>query len=183
MNFERGINPYETLKVGRKANAAKVEYFEIKGEIVVHLIPERVTYKMKKEWSVRENNTLTFFENFSISENELRTALMILNKDGICRDFNDYIHELISMRFLIKMKSYPEGSHSFPIDYKSEIEIKTKWVLVIAENSDEFEFAIGKKFQLTFGRTGLDLLYQNELYRIAPPKDGGIKFESKKQKT
>ena len=135
---------------------------------------------MKKEWSVRENNTLTFFEKFSISENELRTALMILNKDGICRDFNDYIHELISMRFLIKMKSYPEGSHSFPIDYKSEMEIKTRWVLVIVQNSEEFEFTSGKKFQLTCGRTGLDLFYQNELYRIAPPKDGGIKFESKK---
>jgi hypothetical protein len=182
MNFERGINPYETLKVGRKANAAKVEYFEIKGEIVAHLISERVTNKMKKEWSVRENNTLTFFENFSISGNELITALIILKRDGICRDFNDYIHELISMRFLIKMKSYKNNydNNSFPIDYKKELEIKTRWVLVIVQNSEEFEFTSGKKFQLTFGRTGLDLFYQNELYRIAPPKDGGIKFESKK---
>lgn len=179
MNFERGINPYETLKVGRKANAARVEYFEIKGEIVVYLIPEKLTDKMKKEWNVRENNTLSFFENFYMEENHLKTALIILNRDGICRDFNDYIHELISENFLKKSKTHDE----FPIDYEKEIEIKTKWVLVISENSDEFEFAIGKKFQLTFGRTGLDLLYQNELYRIAPPKDGGIKFESKKQKT
>jgi len=40
MNFERGGDIKEALKIGRKANAIKVKYFEIYGEVVVTALPK-----------------------------------------------------------------------------------------------------------------------------------------------
>jgi hypothetical protein len=161
MNFQRGNDPMETLKLGRRANAVKVKYFEIRAEVVVSLIPEKMSNEMRVKYNIPiGSHHMKFTENFIISENILIIALVILKRDGICIDFHNYIRELAGQKFYEKTKTYYD---KFPI--RDEIpEIKIKWITIFSENDN--------RFALTFSQTGKDLLYKNELYRIAPPKDG-----------
>jgi hypothetical protein len=174
MNFQRGGDIKETLKVGRKANAVKVKSFEIVGEVIATLDPSSITKEMIIKYKIENNNKLKFRENFFISQMALETALIILNRDGICRDFNDYVIELISKNFL---KSQWVAKRDLHIDKNVDLIPKVKWVLVVSEENVDLPKSIREKFQLTFDRTGLDLLYKDQLYRIAPPKDGGLKDE------
>ena len=116
-------------------------------------------------------NKLKFSENFFISEMALETALIILNRDGICWEFDDYITELITKRFL---KGEWVAKRNLCIDKNVDLIPKVRWVLVVSEENVDLPKSIREKFQLTFDRTGLDLLYKGQLYRIAPPKDGGL---------
>jgi len=171
MNFERGGDIKETLKIGRKANAIKVKYFEVKGEVVVTLDPSSITEEMILKYNLKDKSHIKFSQDFVMTELALETALIILNKSGICKDFNDYISELIAKVFL---KRDEESKRGFRFDKNKDPLIKVVWVLVVAEENVDLPKSIREKFQLTFNRTGLDLLYKNQLYRIALPKDGGL---------
>lgn len=171
LDFTRGGDIKETLKIGRRANAVKVKYLEIYGEVVASLDPSSITNEMLVKYNIKDNNKIKFKEDFVISELALETALVILNRDGICSDFNDYIIELIFKKF-----HREKSKKKFKFDENINPEARVVWVLVVSEKDVDLDLpkAIRNRFQLTFDRTGLDLMYKNELYRIAPPKDGGL---------
>lgn len=170
MNFTRGGDVKEALKIGRKANSIKVKYFEVKGEVVAFLDPSGITEEMVIKYNLKDKKSIKFTEGFIMAELALETALEILKRDGICKDFDDYIAELILKVFLRNKKE------KFKFQEDKDPVVKVVWVLVVSENDVDSELpkSIRNKFQLTFDRTGLDLMYKNQLYRIAPPKDGGL---------
>jgi hypothetical protein len=170
--FVRGGDVKETLKIGRKANSIKVRYFEVKGEVKAALDPSSITEEMIIKYNLlKTQNAIKFNLDFTMGEGALETALIILNRDGICREFNDYISELVLKYFLLKRKK-----GKFKFDETKEPEVHVVWVLVVSDRDINMDLpkAIRNKFQLTFDRTGLDLFYKDQLYRIAPPKDGGL---------
>lgn len=175
MNFERGGDIKETLRIGRKSNALKLTSMEIKGELVIPIIKGSLTNKLIVKYNFKgESVALQLNVSLYLKELELLTALEILSQDGICRRFDDYINHLILMRVPDEIKKYSDIS--FDHGKSKDILTKTKWVLLIGDFSTSSEDNVFR-IQLTFKLTGKDILYKNQLYRIVPPKDGGPEDE------
>lgn len=170
MNFERGGDIKETLKIGRKANALKLIAMEIKGEIAIPIIKGSLTNKLAVKYNFKgEAVALKIDVKFLLNDLALSETLEILSQDGICLRFDDYINHLILMRAPDEIKKYSDIS----FDHTSKnILTKTRWVLLRTKEDGDFF-----PRQLTFKETGRDILYQGQLYRIAPPKDGGPEDE------
>jgi hypothetical protein len=167
-DFVRSGDVKETLKIGRKANAFKLSYVNIKAEVAIPVIKETLTEKIMAKYNITgESAALLMGFGYNLPEHDLITALTILNQDGICRRLDDFIHEKIMMQIPEQIKKYPDIS----FDLKSDkVFAKLKWILLKKETIPNHFATI----QLTFKITGLDLLYRDQLYRIAPPKDGGL---------
>lgn len=167
-NFVRNGDVKETLKIGRKARAFKLSYINIKAEAAIPAIKELLTPQIMAKYNITgDSAALLMGFGYDLSEYDLITALTILNQDGICRRFDDFIHEKIMMQLPEQIKKYPD----IPFDLKSDkVFAKIKWILLKKETETNHFATI----QLTFKLTGVDLLYRDQLYRIAPPKDGGL---------
>jgi hypothetical protein len=171
MNFQRGGDIKETLKIGRKARAFKLSCIDIKFEAAIPVIEGTLTPELITKYNFQGETTfIKIGFGYILPDHYLITALEILNQDGICRRFDDFIHEKVMMRIPEQIKRYPDIS----FDLKSDkVLTKIKWVLLKKETVPNHFATI----QLTFKTTGLDILYRDQLYRIAPPKDGGLKDE------
>lgn len=103
MNFQRGGDIKETLKIGRKANAFKISYFEIWGKLRIPIHKNKITEKSICKYNLRNIETgdieaMIIHTRFMISKGALEHALMILNTDGISKNFDDYIKYLMVKR-------------------------------------------------------------------------------------
>jgi hypothetical protein len=167
MNFTRGGDIKETLKIGRKANALKLSHFDVKGKLAIPVNKKSLTNKIIAKYHFNEDTSAIVVPvNFALSEMALIHALEILAQNGICKRFHEYIEYLMIKRAPDEIKKYPD----IPFCLDKGIKTKLKWVLL---NTGHLLSTI----QLTFKTTGMDLLYHNQLYRIAPPKDGGLEDE------
>ena len=164
-NFVRNGDVKEVLKIGRKANALKISSFDIKGKLAISIIKGSLTNKILAKYRFNEDTSAIVVPvNFGVREEALRHGLEILAQDGICKRFHDYIEYLMIKRAPDEIKKYPDIS--FNLD--NGIKAKLKWVLLNTSN-------LNTTLQLTFKTTGKDIVYKDQLYRIAPPKDGGLK--------
>lgn len=170
-NFVRGQDPKETLRIGRKARAFKLSFVDIKFEAAIPPIEGTLTPELIVKYNFQEETDfIKMGFGYVLQEHHLMTALKILSEDGICRRFDDFIYETIMSRLPEQIKRYPDIS----FDLKSEkIFVKIKWVLLKRETEPNHFATV----QLTFKTTGMDILYRDQLYRIAPPKDGGLEDE------
>jgi hypothetical protein len=167
MKFERGKEITEVLKIGRRANAYKVSHFDIHGKLLLPLDKTKLTEEIIEKYKFTPKTAaIEVGTSFLLSGEAFEHALGILIKDGISKNFDEYIKSLILTRAPSKMEKYPD----MPFDPTKIIKTRIKWVLI--------KINTGKKFletiQLTFKMTDKDFLYKDELYRIAKPKDGGL---------
>jgi hypothetical protein len=162
-DFVRNGDVKEILKIGRKANAFKITYFDVKGKLAIPIQKDKITEKSLTKYNLRHLETgeigaMAISIGFLIAEDALEHALIILNREGISKNFDDYIRFLMIKRAPDEIKKFPD----IPFDLSKDIKTKIRWIL------------LGKQEQLTFKLTGKDILYKDQLYRIAPPKDGGL---------
>jgi hypothetical protein len=157
MDFERGQDIKETLKLGRKANALKIEYMDIHGEAAFPVKIEMITNEVAIKYNFNPDiAAIKMPVNFIIGSTAIRTALQILSESGISKRFHEYMEHLILMRAPDKIQKFPD----IPFNSLGEIIPNVRFVL------------IKPQIQLTFKLTGKDLLYMDDLYRIAEPADG-----------
>jgi hypothetical protein len=174
MNFERGKDAKEILKIGRKANAISIRKFEAIGSISFPLDRNRLTEKIVSKYNLRGKSSVDLFHGFYIEGSILVNFLRILERWGICKDFDDYIVEF-GIRDAFKNGNYPKYA-DIPIVIE-DMSFKLNHVLIITQEFISISEEIGDvaqigKTQLSFSLTGKDLLYQDQLYKIAEPKDG-----------
>ena len=170
MNFERGQDIKEVLKIGRRANAIKVSYFDVQGKIAIPIDQSRVTEEVLTKHKLKpESAAVVLGVGFLLTEEALKQALIILSEEGISERFDFYIKDLMSKRIPDETKKWPDIPFVFDKGHKR----KLKWILIRTDTGNKFLETV----QLSFKLTGKDILYKDELYRIAEPKDGGLENE------
>jgi hypothetical protein len=166
-NFVRSGDVKEILKIGRKANSIRVSRFDVQGKIAIPIDQNRMTKELLEKHKLKPEDTAAVLsEGFSIIDDDLKQALIILSREGISKRFDDYIKDLMAKRIPEETKKWPD----FPFVFDRGHKTKLRWVLIRVDTREKFLGTV----QLSFKLTGKDLLYKDELYRIAPPKDGGL---------
>jgi len=180
MNFERGQDVKEVLKIGRKANAIPVHKFEIQGTAQVPLDRNRLDPVTIITYNI--SGSAKFFKinfNFFIQEDELLPPLGILERDGVCKDFHEYILET-AVQELTKgwSKILDKNYKNIPLIMDPDkISFDLKWAFIISMENLHISETAGdishmQRIQIHFSLTGNDLLFRDRLYKIAEPKDG-----------
>jgi len=168
MKFERGNSVTETLKIGRVSNAFSIDHIEVLAKIEIAVIPELITNDLAAKYDLISKDYVSLGLSFFMKEQALIFALDILEKDGICKRFDSYIKNLIMMRSADCIQNYK----FLPLDLTREIvPILIHALLCKKPNYESIYF---DKKLLSFNLVGEDLFYQNKLYRIAEPVDGGL---------
>lgn len=167
MEFKRGREITEVLKIGRRANAYKVDHFDVHGKLLFPLDKTKLTKEILEKYKCKPSTVaIETGTSFLLKGEAFEHALGILITDGISKNFDDYIKSLLLTRVHSSREKYPD----LPFDLDKTVKVKIRWILI--------KINTGKKFfetvQLTFKWTGKDFLYKDELYRIAKPKDGGL---------
>lgn len=169
-NFERGKDVKEVLRIGRKANAIKVSRFDVQGKVAIPIDQNLMTKVLLEKHKLRPDDTAAVLRmSFSLSDDDLKQALIILAQEGISERFDFYIKDLMSQRIPQETKKWPD----FPFVFDKGNKRKLRWILIRMDTGERFL----KIVQLSFKLIGKDLLYKDELYRIAPSKDGGLHYE------
>jgi len=175
MNFERGKDTKEVLKIGRKANAIHVHKFDVQGIIAFPIDRKKLTAEISEKYNLRGKAEARILFNFQIEEPILIFFLEVLERSGICKELDNCIHEMAICKTIdtrgLHLGEIPVIKEERSFDLK-DIFIITRSPVDLAINVDTGPlFEIGRE-KLRFSLTGRDLLYQNRLYRIAEPKDG-----------
>jgi len=181
MNFERGKDIKEALKLGRKANAIPVHKFEIQGTVSIPIDSDRLMPEMITRYNLI-NPFLKVFVidfNFYIEENRLIPFLEILEKDGVCKDFHEYILETGVQEFLKeRYRLLDRDWKNIPLIMNPDkMSFELKWAFILSMEPVHISETAGDvsllgRIQIHFNLTGKDLLFRDHLYRIAEPKDG-----------
>jgi hypothetical protein len=175
MNFERGKDVKEVLKIGRKANAIPLDYMGIQGELLLKMDTKKLDDKVRSRYNIASLNcdTINLHKNIEIKDaSKIICILEILDKWGICKDLHEYFLELAVSNCFITGLGDSYGDLPIIMD-KNTWEFKFKFAFIIslfdiADLPDTFR----NQTQLSFRLTGRDILYRDKLYRIAEPKDG-----------
>jgi len=134
---------------------------------------------MTKYHILDSSNFFVIHFNFYIEENQLLPFLDILESDGVCKDFHEYILET-AVQEVIKnwSKLFDRGQKDIPlIKDHNKISFDVKWAFIISMENLHISETAGdishmQRVQIHFSLTGKDLLFRDKLYRIAEPKDG-----------
>lgn len=180
MNFERGKDIKEVLKLGRKANAIPVHKFEIQGTVSIPIDRDRLTPEMITRYNlINSSKVFVIHFNFFIEENKLIPFLRILEKDGVCKDFHEYILET-GVQEVLKERSrlLDRDQKNIPLIMDPEkMSFELKWAFILSMEPVHISETAGdishlERTQIHFNLTGKDLLFRDHLYRVAEPKDG-----------
>lgn len=166
MNFERGGNVKESLKIGRIANSFKMDSIEIHAEI---LLPAG---SLPNE--IKLNPSIIHFNFFIKDISRIKKILETLDRMGICEEFNDDIIETIRRDPEVQKEVFKTCKGSAVSMNYDLWEISLRHLIFIAnkiqmeqwDGSINYPEPIEKMF-LTFKNAGKDLLYRNKLYKIA----------------
>ncbi len=157
MDFERGKDVKEQLKLGRKANAFRVRNIRIHGRI-----PGKWREYVEEKYKRTHPPPYTY-PQFHIYGDSLEFILRMMEKSGISKELDNHIKSLITKKHKESIeRAIKTNGHSENAYYDiSKVEI----MHINFEIRSKSIYLEDKQILLT-ATLGKDVLYKRKLYRI-----------------
>jgi len=155
MNFERGRDIKDTVKIGRKANAFRVRTIAVRGEIP-GVWQESASKEHKR---INPSNVLQFL----IFGDDLKLILSMMEKQGISKELDWHIKSLIIKKHQENIERAIEvNGHPGSVNYDTG---RVRIIHINFETRFKSIYPVDKHLLLP-KTLGKDILYRGKLYRI-----------------